>query len=120
MIESSTSTVSGTQARTTSSSLSRLADSTIVRRVVPITGGIVGLALAGYGEMLVEAKEGTQLSLAVYLAGILLFAASAWPLTRTQVDMPVDAPAQEKAEAIARRRARYALIGGLALAVLMN
>src|SRR5438045_3046178 len=71
----------------------------LARRLLPLTGGALALALAGLGEALVEEGNTTPLSLLLYLVAIALFALSAWPLR----PRPVDQPAEALAPASARR-----------------
>src|SRR5438045_7060070 len=55
-------------------------------RLMPLAGGFGGVALAAVGEMLVEGGDRTFLSLLLYLAGIALFAVSAWRVPSTPHD----------------------------------
>jgi hypothetical protein len=79
---------------------------------------LVGLALAAAGEWLVESKNIGQLSLALYLVGIALFAVSAWYLQPSVEDLPEEVPEAPRAAWPARA---WAVIGaGVALAIVLN
>jgi len=99
--------------------------STRARRIFPLLGGVVALALAAWAEVIVESKNTTPLSLALYLAAILLFAISAWPLPPAAVDLPADAleaQATDTSTSKPRKSRQAALIMsvGIGLAVVLN
>ncbi len=56
--------------------------------VLAVAGGFAGVALAAAGEWLVELHDTGQLSLVLYLAGIAIFAASAWLMQPAASDLP--------------------------------
>lgn len=61
--------------------------------LLAVLGGIIALALAGFGEALVESGDKSVLSLVLYLAAIGIFAASAALLPRAPSDIAsTDAP----------------------------
>ncbi|HET9495311.1 MAG TPA: glycosyltransferase family 39 protein [Chloroflexia bacterium] len=86
------------------------------RPFVPLVGGVLSLILAGIGELIVQSGSGSPLSLVLYLAAILLFTVSAWPMPPAESDMP----SEEVVVALPRSRSTWgwAVLGlGTALAV---
>lgn len=90
------------------------------RRFIPLLGGLLGIALASAGELLIEAGNRTPLSLVLYLLGIAAFAISAWARWSTAADTALEAPAEELPKAANRRRAWAIMSVGVGLAVLLN
>ena len=96
----------------------------LLRRWWPLAGGLAGLALAGAGELLVENKDKSQLSPILYLAGVAVFAISAWPLRPAPTDLP-DETIPPKQSAILPLRGSAPpqsaiALAGIGLAVLLN
>jgi hypothetical protein len=86
------------------------------RPFVPLAGGVLSLILAAIGELIVQSGSGSPLSLVLYLAAILLFTVSAWPMPPAEADLP----SGEGAGALPRSRAvrGWVVLGlGTALAV---
>src|SRR5439155_14863759 len=89
-------------------------------RLMPLAGGFGGVALAAVGEMLVEGGDRSFLSLLLYLAGIALFAVSAWRVPPTAHDLPPTAQAAVSPNIAEGRRAWIILGGGVGLALVLN
>ena len=98
---------------------------TQARRIFPLLGGVVSLALAVWAEIIVESKDSTPLSLVLYLVAILLFAISAWFMPPAGVDLPaasseVQATDNSSAKRPGSRRAASTMWVGIGLAVVLN
>jgi hypothetical protein len=87
---------------------------------MPLAGGFGGIALAALGEILVERGDRTFISPLLYLAGIALFAISAWRVPPTTHDLPQTADAAVSSGVSERKRAWIILGGGVGFALVLN
>src|SRR5436190_8644229 len=93
---------------------------TFPRRYIPLLGGLLGLALSGAAEVLIEGGDRTPLGLALYLLGIGVFAVSAWARWSPVSETALDAPAEELPQAANRGRVWAIMGAGIVLAVVPN
>jgi 4-amino-4-deoxy-L-arabinose transferase-like glycosyltransferase len=90
-----------------------------LRRAIPLVGGFAALALALWGESIVESGNTTPSSLVLYLLAIALFAASALPMPQTAVDLPGEETATDLPQPEGRLRVWAIMVGGAAIAIVL-
>ncbi|MEO5951103.1 MAG: glycosyltransferase family 39 protein, partial [Chloroflexia bacterium] len=87
--------------------------------LLPVAGGLVALALAGWGEAMVESGDTGVLSLLLYLAAIGIFAWSATLLPKAPGDLPSEDTPPDRP--IKGDHATWVILGaGMGLAVLLD